>query len=518
MAKVFKKDFFICLLLVILSSIFLILYLRTEPIFLSNPDSAKFAEVARNLKNGRGLTINYSLCKKEIIDKNCFIFTSPPLYPLVISFFMRVFGENDKAVIYASGFFYIFSILLTYFLAKKLFNTEIGLFSALTLIFTEQFLFHSISGASETFFTCLLIVNLILIFLETKLSLILVAITSILLVATKIQGIFYLPLFIFSVVMLSKEKKWVNLSFYIFPTILLYLFLDKIGLKSITNSFWYLFNKETLSYFFLYNSSAFPSGSLDQVLIKSNNFLFINYFKPIILKITDNLYTAFKTILNITNPLIMVLFFLSFLKREKQKNYLLKLLTLFLFLFFLLSAAVGVFNIRYSHPLLPLIIIFAIAMFFEIVKRLEVKRKDLFTGIYFLVFIIFFSLTQINLGVKILKKDKNVDKPSIYFLLGKKMSEISKENETVATNLEIWGSWYGKRKTVLIPAEIKNLPEVNFVFLSSFSPGTEMSSEWQRLFDKPKDLDGYRFMGRKEISASENYQNIPVAVEIFKRK
>jgi len=523
-----RRELFTLAFLGLTAFLFWVFYLYSEPVFLSNPDSAKFADVARNFKNGEGLVTDYAICKGAIAD-HCFTFTSPPLFSVVSSFFMRVFGENDRAVIFTSGFFYILTCLLVYFLAKNLFNYRVALFSSLAFIFTEQFIFHSVAGASETFFTFLVLVILLLIVKQTNLSLLLAGIFSFLLLGTKMQSLIYVLGLMFLILFLGvgKKRKVKNLFIYLLPIIIFYFGYRSLDLGSFSNPR-SLLRSNNLLYFLFYNSPVFPSGSIDQFGGSfSLAFLFSN-IKPILSKIVFNFYTAFKNILTITNPFIMVLFFLSFLKKEdlsfgRQGKGIafLRWMALFWIVFFLMTGVVGVFNIRYVHPVLPLVIIFAVSMFFEIAAKFTGRKKPelLLAGGYILIFLVLFPLTQINLGAKITKKGRNTGKSSVYKIIGESFADSARESDMVGTNVEVWGSWYGKRKTILLPDNLALLSgKINVVVLSSFSPGTEMGKSWQEVFDKGGGFDGFKLVDKIEIAAVDNYQNIPVKLVVFKRK
>lgn len=515
-----KKNLIVIIFLVLVSFLVWFLYLSTEPVFISNPDSAKFGEVARNIKQGEGITTFYSICNRKVIDRSCFTFTSPPFYPMIVFLFMVVFGENDKALIYTSGFFFIFSVVLVFLLAKKLFNEKVAILSSVGFIFTEQFIFHSVSGAAETFFTFLLILNLIFVTEKNLVSIFLGGVVSFLLLGTKIQSPFYILGFLAYLVLRKKRKTVLfrRLGYYLLPFLALVFFIKYLNLFSLPNPAYFV-NEKSLLYLLFYNSPLFPAGMLDQLKVDFSFSFLVNNFKPVFLKLVENFYTAFKNILLVTNPFIMVFFFLSFLKKEKRNIFLLKLLTFVWLLFFLFSGAVGVFNIRYVHPVLFLIIIFAIDCFLNFFGKMNIKRKEVVLGVYVMFFLVLYPITQINLGARILDKGKNRGKESIYKIIGEKIRKYSRKEDLVSTNVEIWGSWYGKRKTVLLANDPGLIAEnIDLIVLSSYSPGTRLGNLWQEVFEGERDFDGFSYFKKIEINGRENYQNIPVEMVILKKK
>jgi hypothetical protein len=267
----------------------------------------------------------------------------------------------------------------------------------------------------------------------------------------------------------------------------------------------------------LYNSSLYPGGSIDQVG-KVTPLAFKEIMKILIIKGIANIYHIVKIIPTITSPFIVILFILSFLKKENNHNRQLKKLTILLFILLLCFSAITVLNLRYVYPVLPLIIIFSIGFFADFINKFSTNPHDLRrkTSVFFILIFIVFQITQLNLGARLTKAGKNVNKPNLYYQLGKTYGLFSNSDQLIATNLEIWGTWYSKRKTVLIPSKIKELQKVDYILLSSFSPGTGMSREWQSLFDNPKPFDNFIFVKKFFLPASGNYQNIPVTLVLYK--
>jgi 4-amino-4-deoxy-L-arabinose transferase-like glycosyltransferase len=91
--------------------------------YLSFSDSAKFADVARNLVNGLGYGNIFSFWSSSIFELiKVKIFPSawtPPLMPFSMAFLFKIFGVTDFAVLATSFFYFILTLIFVFLLAKK---------------------------------------------------------------------------------------------------------------------------------------------------------------------------------------------------------------------------------------------------------------------------------------------------------------------------------------------------------------------------------------------------------------
>jgi 4-amino-4-deoxy-L-arabinose transferase-like glycosyltransferase len=114
-----------------------------------NPDEPRYAQVAREMVNGRDWILMH-FNGQVYADK-------PPLFFWLIalsSFFWQ--GFNPFSVRFFSAFFGTLTVLLTFLLGKKLFSSRTGLFSAFILATSVEFAYLSTRAnidATLTFFT-----------------------------------------------------------------------------------------------------------------------------------------------------------------------------------------------------------------------------------------------------------------------------------------------------------------------------------------------------------------------------
>jgi len=68
---------------------------------------------------------------------------SPPLYYLVLHFWMEVFGTSEVSVRVPSAIFGVISIIVIYLLGKLIFNKRVGIYSALLIALSPIHIFYS---------------------------------------------------------------------------------------------------------------------------------------------------------------------------------------------------------------------------------------------------------------------------------------------------------------------------------------------------------------------------------------
>jgi 4-amino-4-deoxy-L-arabinose transferase-like glycosyltransferase len=123
--------------------------------FLTFSDSAKYADIARNLITGLGYGNSFSFWGKGIFEQmKQIIFPSsftPPLMPFSIAAFFRIFGISDISVIASSFFYFILTLIFIFLLSRKIFKSNlVGAFSVLAVGFNYDMINYATNGASES--------------------------------------------------------------------------------------------------------------------------------------------------------------------------------------------------------------------------------------------------------------------------------------------------------------------------------------------------------------------------------
>jgi 4-amino-4-deoxy-L-arabinose transferase-like glycosyltransferase len=114
-----------------------------------NPDEPRYAQVAKEMLQGEGWIIPH-LNSEVYPDK-------PPLFFWLIAFTAEALGGmNEWAARFPSALFGLFTLVLLFFLGKRLFNEKVGFWAALILATNVEFLWlarRANIDATLTFFT-----------------------------------------------------------------------------------------------------------------------------------------------------------------------------------------------------------------------------------------------------------------------------------------------------------------------------------------------------------------------------
>lgn len=321
---------------------FIILILLTLPLFLYKLgqtsliswDEAWYAEVARNIiKTGSLINLTW----------NGHLFTDhPPVGFWIMALTYKIFGISEFWTRFPSALSGIISMILLYFLGKKLFNPLVGLLSSITLSSAIWFVYRSREGDLDIFLTMFFILAILLAIKasENKKYLLPLLISLILLFLTKTM----VPLAIIPSLALiffkNRLYKWYEylLPSIIFLTIIIGWFAIRefhdpnfiqnylgIGLRGVTLKTDYLANlnlaKEYLhsgigKWFWGCLISLILSGFLKQ----KRFFIFIIFFVSFMIPITFSSKIQIWHLIPVFPFLILVYFGFTYTFLEKYLN------------------------------------------------------------------------------------------------------------------------------------------------------------------------------------------------------
>jgi len=179
------------------------------PSFLTFSDSAKFADIARNLVLGRGYGLTFTNFGIKLPELTGGLFNAvfvPPLQPLSLFISFKIFGMRDFAVILTSGFFYLAGAIALYFLGKKVFGELVGILASLVFIFDPAMLDYAASGASESLFIFEIILAALFFYLNSKKTLFFGFLTLIALYFTRRSAMIYIVGFILLFILFRYKK------------------------------------------------------------------------------------------------------------------------------------------------------------------------------------------------------------------------------------------------------------------------------------------------------------------------
>jgi 4-amino-4-deoxy-L-arabinose transferase-like glycosyltransferase len=142
-----KKSVLLILILIVFGGILFFYNLGGWDLW--NPDEPRYAQIAKEMLQGEGWIIPH-LNSEVYLDK-------PPLFFWLMATTAKVIGGmNEFAARFPSALFGLFTLLLLFYLGKRLFNEKVGFLSALILATNIEFLWlaHRANiDATLTFFT-----------------------------------------------------------------------------------------------------------------------------------------------------------------------------------------------------------------------------------------------------------------------------------------------------------------------------------------------------------------------------
>jgi hypothetical protein len=146
----------------------------------------------------------------------------------------------------------------------------------------------------------------------------------------------------------------------------------------------------------------------------------------------------------------------------------------------------------------------------------------------------------IFLDSRFVKDTHNNGQPPVYAKLAYILRDNTSKYQTIITNLDTWGSWYGERKTVWFPLEPKQLIDpatgkipFDAIYLTSYKIDDQnyyMGADWRKIFENPNDskawtCDGcveiakeFKLKGVYKIPASEDYEKQDANAILLVRK
>lgn len=519
------------IILVGISLLFIFFYFKLNTSgYLSFSDGAKFANIAGNLSRGSGFSTNFSFWGANPFSTGGI----PYLVPFTMSFFFKVFGAVDFAVIAFSSFFYLALVLAVFLLGKKLYGNLVGTFSALAVASNISYLNYASSGASETMFAFLAVLSSYFLLAKKWFTNILFFLSLVVLYLTRPQAVVFILALLFCWFMYNFSwKKGLALFSILFVGIFL---LDRMVLYPLSFKYpVYPIVTRGIQAIFQYS----PTTAVSDALRGQSS----DVVSPIEVakKVFYNLYNFYKLLPEIISPYLFGFFALGLFiwGKDKQKN-IFKLLTILVVVGSILLAALTIPFFRYLHPVVPFIYIVAAGTLVEIIdlgfKNYDLKSlKSAFLNLTSIFLILVFAVGQ-TLGVifldsRFVRNTHNVGQPPVYAKLSYVLRDNTNESQTVVTNLDTWGSWYGERKTVWFPLEPKmlidkNLPvgrQVPFdaIYLTSYLIDDEnyyMGPDWRQILDNPTDpkkwvCDGcaqiakeFKLKGVYEVASDQDYE------------
>jgi 4-amino-4-deoxy-L-arabinose transferase-like glycosyltransferase len=509
--------------------------------FLSFSDAAKFAEVARNLVLGLGYNTSFTFWSTWIfsyLKQNTFsALGNPPVMPFSIAVFFKIFGISDFAVISTSFFYFILTLIFIFLLARKVFKSNlIGVFSTLSVGFNYDLINYAVHGASESPFIFEIVATSYLASIKKKWATIIGFLLLILMYFTRPQAFIYIAgIILFWLLNNFKVKRAL---IYFIGVLIVGLLVDRFVLMPQSGKY-FLYSIINRGLHSSFNQTSVASNALRGAVTNFASGGTIQILKNIFY----NLYNFYKLLPQIISPYLFALFVIGLFVRVKDKTEsAFKVTTVLMVVVTLLVTAASIPFFRYLHPVTPLIYIVAVGTLVGIIKSQISNNK--FTILISTFLILLFGVGQ-TLGVLILdsrfeRRTHNVDKLPVYVQLSYLLRDNTNKDQTVITNLDTWGSWYGERRTVWFPLEPKQLVDPTIgkipfdaIYLTSYLINDQnyyMGKNWRMIFENPKDpskwtCDGcgevakeFALKGVYKVGSSDNYERQDASAVLLIKK
>ena len=516
--------------------------------YLTFSDAAKYADIARNIVEGKGWGSLFSFFDPRYVNEvpNYFEFVyAPPIMPYAIAVFFKIFGVSDASVIATSFFFLFLTAIFTFLLGKKLFGKTVGVLSALVVLINQNFLDYAKTGASETLFMFEIVAIPYLMLIKKRWA----TITSFLLLVicyfTRPQAFIFISGYVLLYLILKYDWKK---ALAIFAGVsIIAIIADRLILLPLNGKYFLYSITGRGEYAIVQHSQYVAVSDVLRGVEKQPSSLILT-----IKKTGTHLFNFYRSLPNIANPYLFVFFILSPLVLFKKKEERAFLIVVFFTtaLSFLLPALTIPFY-RYIHPVLPLIYITGIGSMItiinEIIKsknlnpkqiqifKIQITKRHLTVGISSLLIVFFVLIMQVGIFIhdsKYYEVRTNPSKPPVYTVLSWKLKEVTQPDDFIVTNLDTWGSWYGERKTMWFPLEPEQLDiggetKIDAIYLTSYLIDDEnyyMGSEWRQIFENPENIenefirDNFEFAGEFEISADEIYEKYDARAILLTKK
>lgn len=481
------------------------------PANLTFSDGAKIADIARNITLGNGYGGYFSSfgADKDILshlELSIFPrFDRQPLMSFFMSLVFKLFGVNDLSVIITSTLFYLLTIIVLFLLVSKIVDQKLGFIVSLAFMYFLPFWEYSLNGASETLFTLEVVLSLyFLSFNNKKVNILglLVAITS---YFTRPQG--FILIAVCTLLFILNNFKFKKAIAYFFLILVSGILVDLFLFSRFTNkSYFYSVINKGVDVSVMYTSVAPATtklrGYIDSAEVFNKNLLVV------LKKSIYNMYNFYKLMPEILSPYIFSFFIASlFVKEKSRKIAIIKYLILLTLILFIIFASLSIPFFRYIHPLVPLVYLFGIKFIYDYLKE---------RTIWIVLFLIVFqALGVIFLDSRFIKNTKNINLQSIYVLLSKQLQLETTDKDVIATNIDTWGSWYGERRTVLLPDDTKLVDNSGFthVYITSYKINDEnylLNDSWKVVLDNPEHqevLNNFKLVKKFEFETYNNYEN-----------
>jgi len=456
--------------------------------FITFSDTAKYADLARNIVLNNGWGVHHSFFNQNITFSyhhgDLFNVNFYPITSLLYSLVFRVLPISDLTILYIGSSLYILSAFIIYLLGKKIFTHGVGLLASLIFLLQYQIYGYVRNCTTELVFIFLSVLFLYL-FLSGKIKTIFAFLILPILLFTRLQSLIFLCSGLLTILLHVHHR--ISRSIY-------FLLVSTISIITVFYLFWAFQNQnQKFSIFSSFGTLNLPTNIAQGEYLRGKNYPNLSNTQ-VAKKTLYNIYNYAKSPDRIINPILLFALLISFLTKTTriQKSFI-----TFVFLnlsIFILAASATLPNARYIHPILPLV---ALCAAFGLASVVNITRPKWIFIVLAIGVLSIKPLGILMLDSRFESKLVNSNKPPAYFVIAEIMSKNIPKDRLIVTNLDAWASWYYGLTTMWFPLEPDQLippqdvkSKVDYIVMTNYKEedGDFNLGPWREVVYSPENI------------------------------
>lgn len=436
-------------------------YYKLKFVGLNTKDAFDFAQIARNLMSGKGLSTSIirPLAVTGPIAGNVPETIHGPIFPISLAIAFAVLGAKDTTAALVSGFFYILTIPSVYLLGSRVFSRQVGLLAAGAVAINSVLLQYSITGRQYTL--CVLLATWLMIALHKvlvatdasagsssaptpKSALVQLGVLTALLYLTEPVFVWLIPVIVGAVVAFGGQRRWVNMGWALVPIAVLVLPWMMRNIQVAGDPVYGLRGNELWMH-----TQNFYAGDSGYRLAPSEVAGSSGLFKAIAKKIVFSIGDIVETIPTV--PGILLLFFFLpalFVRFQSQPANAIRKIVLWGALFLTIGLVLIGFEpfgtMAYYMALVPVFTIYALCYLLHLAEQSKLERSIKITVTALSVFYLAFPLIRNVVAGSEPGKTAGMEAAAA-------MAKKSAPNDACLTDQPWTVAWYGNRRAVWLP-------------------------------------------------------------------
>jgi 4-amino-4-deoxy-L-arabinose transferase-like glycosyltransferase len=469
------------------------IYYKSMFMGLINSNAFDYAQLARNLSQGRGFTTYF--LRPLALTHGDNVFRQPdlvhtPLFPVILAMGFVLRGASDAIASYTSGLFYLITVPMVYWFGLRVFSKKVGVIGALIFMANPLVLEYSVSGLPIT----------LEIFLVTSLLFVIYGIAeqskveeghglpvAQLLLCGGLTGALYLtdcmflyviPVIFVAIVSLTRGKWAKSIPCFIGAILITVApWMVRTGLLT-GNPFFGLRGMEVWM-----GTRGYYPGSLAYRTMPADLLPGVGLYKAVVQKILLGAGEVVQQFPQVSASWMLAFLLPSLLFRFRdQAVHIVRRVMMYCFLGILVGMLPFGVELPLFAPLIPVMLIFAIAYLLQLVEQSRLPKSSMMLLTALLTGAILLPLLR---DVVLIEKPQ----PPIGIPSARHIKDVAGKEDVVLTDQPWLVAWYGNRPSVWIPAVDGNLKAyktrfANLRWLFLTEQVVNFSPEWQQVYSE----------------------------------